>query len=724
MKNISTKIIALLLILSIICPILMACSNNSDLQSPTLPPEGEETTTQNPSKNTDESKPSDNPAVPEKEFVPILRFVVASDTHVTGKTDFRAERLEKLLTSAYNYADTHRTYDSLDAVILVGDITAYGTSGEYQAVKEILEKNTISNTKILTVMGNHDHDNSGQANYLSVMDTDLNVHETINGFHFIGISTSQYDTWNYTNEAVQWMGDAVEAAAAENSKKPIFTFQHIPLQNTVYESDIWYTINSDAIKSYFNKYPQIVNFSGHTHGPINNPTSLWQGEFTALATGTLNYIEMGTKMTYGTIPPNSSNVAQYHIIEVDADNTVRIMPYNILTNDFFRTASNTDDESEQLIYTIENPSDKSGFLYASRAETCKAPYFDNNAAQQATVTDITSKNAVLTFPQAFDEYAVYGYDITYGTAGSSQKVSYFSEFYFEPMPETLKFTLSGLKANSEYSVQITPINCFGKRGEPLTIKFNSAEAEVKEYTSENPVNYVGTFSNFDSTTSLSASNDSYVHGGSISGDIFVGTWDNNNKYANAKYGIEAGKGYDASNALALWSTDAESRAFYLFATEQNKNSTLYPHTSYLRLWVDFSDVNFRKACFGLISPTGGLYSTDEGDGLTNQKFWYCAEGSSEWKQYTHGGDGCFGMQEGTNVSGFRGWLAFPIGDFLYRSGTGTVEETAGISYPDNYVSGIYMFWDYYSDSHINKKFYIDEIHIVEDYRVFDKYTAK
>ena len=40
------------------------------------------------------------------------------------------------------------------------------------------------------------------------------------------------------------------------------------------------------------KYPQVVDFAGHSHFPMNDPRSIWQGDYTALNTGTLSYYEM------------------------------------------------------------------------------------------------------------------------------------------------------------------------------------------------------------------------------------------------------------------------------------------------------------------------------------------------------------------------------------------------------------------------------------------------
>ena len=143
---------------------------------------------------------------------------------------------------------------------------------------------------------------------------------------------------------------------------------------------------------------------------------------------------------------------------------------------------------------------------------------------------------------------------------------------------------------------------------------------------------------------------------------------------------------------------------------------------YLRVWVDFTDVEFRKANFGLVSPSGDLYTTDESDYAPDLFFYYLAEGSDEWVEYKHGGDGCFGQEQSTPVKGFKGWMAFPVKDFTYRYGTGSGVGTGGESYPFNQIAGVYMFWNYAGSTTSGTKFVLDEIQLVEDYTVFEEYS--
>ena len=677
-------------------------------------------------KSGDESSKEET-SQPETDFVPVIRFAVASDTHISDSGNIQARRFRKLFSSAYAYAESCADYSKLDAVIVAGDMTNQGMDYEYDAFNSVASRGLKEGTLLLTVMGNHEFVNENGAEvYLEKSGSTYDKHEVINGIHFIGISASSFQNSSYSSESLTYLENELAAAAEDGGPdKPIIVFMHHHIKDTVYVSSEWYTDSSAPLKRMFNKYPQVIFFSGHSHGPVNNPTSIWQGGFTALGTGTLSYFEMASGMTYGTIPPEATSAAQYYIVEISADNRVRIMPYDLITDSFFKTPSNIDDPEETIVYYIDSSKDTSLFRYKDRASTADTPYFASGAAIE--ISDIIDCGARITFPQALDGDCIYSYSIECTSAdGGKVNFAYFSEYYLEPMPDTLSFAVSGLKDNTEYEVAVTPVDCYGIKGEPIKASFTTDKAEEVVYTSKNPVNFYGTFTNFDSVTELTRSPSTPAYGGQISGDIFAGEWADGTSSDKARFEIAEGKGYNGSACLGVWAEDDDNRGLYIFATEENGNSTAFSDISYLRVWVDFTDVTFRKANFGLVSEQGALFTTDEEDGRNDQYFWYLPEGSTTWRKYVHGDDGCFGDVQDSDVSGFKGWMAFPISDFTYRQDTGSVNEEAGTPYYSKHIAGVYMFWDYSeidSSRCTGNKFYLDEIAIVADYTVFDEYPS-
>lgn len=405
-------------------------------------------------------------------FIPVIRFVVCSDIHIKKQESVEMERLSKLFETAYSYCDNHATYNHLDAFVVCGDLTDSGHRNEFTNFNSVLSESKRDDTIMIAMLGNHEFFNGNLAPYKFCIDQEFNKHVVINGFHFISISPDETSN-DFSSGLIDWLNAELAIAAEDDPDKPIFTFQHPHLQDTVYVSSSWHTGSSEALHAAYSAYPQIINFSGHSHGPINNPRSIWQDDFTMLGTGTLSYFEMEYGASYGSIPPGNENAAQYYIVEVNDENIVKIMPYNILTNDFMKTPSNTDDPDKQLVYyipTLKNPED---FQFTrERYKTADEPYFSSDSI--LSISDISANSAKLTIPQALDENCIYSYVINYsGSDGSNGELVIFSEYYFEPLPDSVSYVIDGLSSDMDYNISVTPVNVFDVSGSPITISFKT-----------------------------------------------------------------------------------------------------------------------------------------------------------------------------------------------------------------------------------------------------------
>ena len=415
----------------------------------------------------------------EKDFVPVFRFAVASDVHVKDASDPRnAERFAQMFQTAYRYADAHESYRSLDAVLLAGDIVNNGADEEYDELNRVVRENLREGTQFITIMGNHEFRVGGHEGYLRNMGGTLDKHVVVKGFHIIGLSPKEGT--KHSLRQLFWLHEQLRQAKADDPEKPIFTMQHGHIWNTVYVSRSWFTHASVYLNAIYTQYPQVVNFSGHSHGPVNNPLSVWQSGYTLYGTGTMNYLEMEDDIGDNTVPEGSENAAQYTIVEVDANNRTRLMPFNILTNDFFKTPTQTDDPDRQLVYFVQKPSDRSTFAYtAARKKTNGKPWFEDGASVR--VTGVTDTTAQVTFDQAQDSVCVYGYRITATDKASPRKPAaekeIYSEYYFEPMPRTLTCTLEGLTAGRDYTVQVVPLNVWNQAGGAITAEFRTNAQE-------------------------------------------------------------------------------------------------------------------------------------------------------------------------------------------------------------------------------------------------------
>lgn len=381
------------------------------------------------------------------EFKPCLRFMVVSDIHIKDEHTVERERFEKAIRNAYAIAKSNKDYPRLDAIGMVGDFANSGTETQFKAAKEILDKNVdYSETKVIASIASHEFMNDGvEGGYKLLRETfgqEPDVHEVINGFHFVSVTPSR--GCNYHDDKKVWMAKELKEAAKDDRKKPIFVFQHPHNSGTVYGSILW---GEDDLIPIYMHYPQILHFSGHSHAPINDPRSIHQQHFTCLGTGTLSYFELDEfDKICSTLPENKEKAAQMLIVEADAQNRVRVYPYDVLTGNFF-----------PYIWEIDTPSDPSTFTYTNdRYKTTAAPHFAEDA--EITVSNITENSFRVDFPQAIpegDEY-VNSYDIMIKNADGEtvRQFSIWSEYYFYDMPETRGVDVTDLEADSEYTVEV------------------------------------------------------------------------------------------------------------------------------------------------------------------------------------------------------------------------------------------------------------------------------
>ena len=150
------------------------------------------------------SREADTEKAVSEDFKPIFRFAVASDIHINAGDSINPERLKKLFTSAYRYADNHPTYKLLDAVVMTGDNCDTGADAEYEILKNVINENKRDETALVAIMGNHEFHETAHEGFVRHMQQDLNPHVVIKGFHFIGISPSPSDTWQ-TPLQINWL---------------------------------------------------------------------------------------------------------------------------------------------------------------------------------------------------------------------------------------------------------------------------------------------------------------------------------------------------------------------------------------------------------------------------------------------------------------------------------------------------------------------------------------
>lgn len=406
----------------------------------------------------------------DKNFKPVLRFMVVSDIHYKDERTVERERFETAIKKAYEIAQSSDSYKKLDALYIVGDFANNGSEIQMRAIKETID-NFVNKDETLVrlTMASHEYsqqnggEDAAKERFAKIFNLPYDTHEVINGFHFIGVTTTQ--GCHFKEPQQSFARAELKKAAADDPKKPIFFFQHPHITDTVYGSIGW---GEDELTAILMNYPQIIDFSGHSHAPINDPRSIHQKYFTSLGTGTLSYFELDEfDKIYGTVPPDDEQAAQMLIVEADADNRVRVYPYDVLTQNFF-----------PQVWTIDEPSNPDSFIYTDkRYKTTESPEFSADAVFCAK--DITENSVNLTFTQAVpdkDSDYVNGYEIILKKADGiiAKQLSVWSHYYLYNMPSMMEQVIDNLDSDTEYFVEIYANGFFKNRSDkPLKGTFKT-----------------------------------------------------------------------------------------------------------------------------------------------------------------------------------------------------------------------------------------------------------
>ncbi|MBR4206397.1 MAG: hypothetical protein IKQ92_13070, partial [Clostridia bacterium] len=227
------------------------------------------------------------------------------------------------------------------------------------------------------------------------------------------------------------------------------------------------------------------------------------------------------------------------------------------------------------------------------------------------------------------------------------------------------------------------------------------------------------FTDVDSYTSFEMGGDPVYNMDEDVYDWYAGNWDSPGDNGDEVIAeIVDGVGYNGTKGISVSSSGNKNVGLYFYGTEQNGIPTSYPDAQYLRVWMDLSKVGFRKANFGTVTHEGNMFTTDEVDGAWDCPFWFSSDGVN-WTEYAHGGDGCFGDAQNSDVYGLAGFFAFPIKDFTVRENANWDALDALTPADPSDIWGIYMFWDYSDSRDQGNPFIIDNIELVADYTVFD-----
>ena len=425
---------------------------------------------------------------------PELRFGVVSDIHVTTPKS----------TAMFRKALRYFKGRGADAVMVPGDLTDWGLRSGYRYVAEAwAEVFGGTQTVPLFCTGNHDWDGwrygdmtvEMHANGYSEDDhnTAFGMEKcwreafgedfakirvrTVKGYDFIS------SEWRGLEDFPEWMA---KNGARFRGSRPFFYFQHPPAQGTTSDSAGW--ADKGAAFKALKDFPNAIAFTGHTHRPFNDERSIWQGEFTAIATPSLSYAcfpsgyENGGSKRNGTSEQAMPFLATRRDLRGGEGYFVSVYPDKMVVERIDIEEDCTEGAPAWIVPlgTTERPLD-----LAHRTAVSRAPEFPAGA-----VVDVETRNTEnrsdkwvivmnCEFPAAVPEpdSRVWDYEIRAVFAdGTKPLVKKFLSPAFaytaahEPERMRFWFDVKELPEDKEFYLEVRASNCFGKVSRPIRSK--------------------------------------------------------------------------------------------------------------------------------------------------------------------------------------------------------------------------------------------------------------
>lgn len=362
-----------------------------------------------------------------------FKVAVISDTQLPPteddlkNDDTYLQNLQKALTVIKN--------NSVDMILFAGDIGDFGTRFAFQTYVDAIGEVFGDDKPIVqTILGNHDYWNKNAFTAINhikafedIMEQSPWTHYVVNGYHFIGASPNYGSMKSGYRITAKWLDKELEKASADSDGKPIFVMTHNQPFDTCYGSDEWGDISLNKV---LEKYPNVVNFSGHSHYSILDERSIWQGEYTVMTTQSLSYTELETGKDNGTIPPNADATPMGYILEF-SDNAIDIHRIN------FADGNMGYEEKKDMLWSLPLPYENNGkYAFDTRKANNKAPVFTDTTG----TVRLNDDKLVLSFAAGTDDDFVHSYKVVID--GKNTKY-FFSDFYngFDNMKNTVELEL-------------------------------------------------------------------------------------------------------------------------------------------------------------------------------------------------------------------------------------------------------------------------------------------
>lgn len=375
----------------------------------------------------------------EKFQVAVISDTQLPPTQETLENDsIHLDNLKKALTVIKN--------NDVDMILFAGDIGDLGTRFAFQTYMAAIEEVFGADKPIVqTILGNHDYWNKNAftaINHLKAFEEITSqspwTHYVVNGYHFIGASPNYGSMQRGYRITAKWLGRELEKASADSDGKPIFVMTHNHPVSTCYGSGEW---GDKTLNRILEKYPNVINLSGHTHYSLLDERAIWQGAYTVINTQSLSYTELEEGKVNGTIPPNANATPMGYIMEFKTDQI-------LLRRMNFADGNMGYEEKQAMQWSFSLPYKNDGKYGFEKRKAKNAP--PKLYSTKGTASRNTDK-VILTFAAGTDDDFVHSYKVV----TDDKDIKYFfSDFYngIENMGELVSLELENDGESHTYKI--------------------------------------------------------------------------------------------------------------------------------------------------------------------------------------------------------------------------------------------------------------------------------
>ena len=419
----------------------------------------------------------------------VLSLAAISDVHIGNGYGSEAKftsALQQLKAKA-----AVKDADGLDAVMIVGDMVNTVSQSQITTLKTLYEEqfNPVKVPMIYTI-GNHDMNSGckwssatvesnkpfrtilGDNYFLTDQDQTARIdmecrHCVVGDFHILCITPFNDDPVLYDPNALTWLDTQLKAITDAEPDRYVLLLTHPMIYATVYGSYLgsyWYT---QQLTSILVKYPQVITFGGHLHFPLNDPRSIWQGDFTAMGCASVSYMafEGGDyeNKSSATVLNDAGEYSEGLLVQFDVNGNMRATRM-----DFYRSAEIG--KAWEISHPNKDKTHLDKYNHASLAAKNSAPVLSTATVTVGAVSD-GKANVSVTFAAATDDELVHHYRVSL-KMGSKAVVTknYMADFYRCPQPSQMKseWTVDlGSVAEGKYALNIVAVDSWDAASTPL-----------------------------------------------------------------------------------------------------------------------------------------------------------------------------------------------------------------------------------------------------------------